>query len=68
MDLTGTYVMGSKGKCGNDVLHQIWEITSGMSIKVKRNIPKDKLTTLNRQYKNTQYPTMISYCYGCLAL
>ena len=35
-------------------------------IKVRRNIPKDKLTILDRQYKDHQYPTTISYCNGCI--
>ena len=49
-------------------MHQEWGITctSGESIKVRRNIPKDKLTILDRQYKDHQYPTTISYCNGCI--
>ena len=47
-------------KCGTDFMHQEWGITSGQSIKVRRNIPKDKLTILDRQYKDHQYPTTIS--------
>ena len=35
-------------------------------IKVRSNIPKDKLTILDRQYKDHQYPTTISYCNGCI--
>ena len=37
-------------KCGTDFLHQEWGITctSGESIKVKRNIPKDELTISDR--------------------
>ena len=35
-------------------------------IKVRRNIPKDKLTILDRKYKDHQYPTTISYCNGCI--
>ena len=37
-------------KCGTDFLHQEWGITctSGESIKVRRNIPKDELTILDR--------------------
>ena len=54
-------------KCGTDFMHQQWGITiSGESIKVRRNIPKDKLTILDRQYKDYQYPTPISYCNGCI--
>ena len=53
-------------KCGTDFMHQEWGITSGQSIKVRRNIPKDKLTMLDRQYKDQQYPTTISYCNGCI--
>ena len=51
-------------KCATDFMHQ--ECTSGESIKVRRNIPKDKLTILDRQYKDHQYPTTISYCNGCI--
>ena len=38
-------------KCGTDFMHQEWGITctSGESIKVRRNIPKNKLTILDRQ-------------------
>ena len=41
-------------KCGTDFMHQEWGITStsGQSIKVRRNITKDKLTILDRQYKD----------------
>ena len=39
-------------KCGTDFMHQKCGITSGQSIKVRRNIPKDKLTILDRQYKD----------------
>ena len=53
-------------KCGTDFMHQEWGITSGQSIKVRRNIPKDELTILDRQYKDHQYPTTISYCNGCI--
>ena len=55
-------------KCGTDFMHQEWGITctSGESIKVRHNIPKDKLTILDRQYENHQYPTAISYCNGCI--
>ena len=55
-------------KCGTDFMHQEWGITctSGESIKVRRNIPKHKLTILDRQYKYHQYPTTISYCNGCI--
>ena len=53
-------------KCGPDFMHQEWGITSGQSIMVRRNIPKDKLTILDRQYKDHQYPTTISYCNGCI--
>ena len=55
-------------KCGTDFMHQEWGITStsGQSIKVRRNIPKDKLRFLDRQYKDHQYPTTISYCNGCI--
>ena len=53
-------------KCGTDFMHQEWRITSGQSIKVRRNIPKGKLTILDRQYKDHQYPTTISYCNGCI--
>ena len=42
-------------------------ITSGESIKVRNNIPKDKLTILDRKYKDHQYPITISYCNGCIA-
>ena len=44
-------------KCGTNFMHQ--ECTSGESIKVRRNIPKDKLTILDRQYKDHQYSTTI---------
>ena len=47
-------------------MHQEWGITSGQSIKVRRSIPKDKLTILDRQYKDHQNPTTISYCNGCI--
>ena len=47
-------------KCGTDFMHQEWGITSGQSIKVRRNIQNDKLTILDRQYKDHQYPTTIS--------
>ena len=30
-------------KCGTDFMHQEWGITSGQSIKVRRNIPKINL-------------------------
>ena len=53
-------------KCCTDFLHQEWGISSGQSIKVRRNIPKDKLTILDRQYKDHQYLTTISYCNGCI--
>ena len=53
-------------KCGTDFMHQEWGITSGQSIKVRRNIPKDKLTILDRQYKDHQYQRTISYCNGCI--
>ena len=53
-------------KCGTDFMHQEWGITSGQPIKVRCNIPKDKLTFLDRQYKDHQYPTTISYCNGCI--
>ena len=53
-------------KCGTDFMHQEWGITSGQSIKVRRNIPKDKLTILDRQYKDHQYRRTISYCNGCI--
>ena len=53
--------------CGTDFMHQEWGITSGQSIKVRRNIPKDKLTILDRQYKDHQYPRTISYRNGCIA-
>ena len=55
-------------KCGTDFMHQEWGITcnSGESIKLRGNIPKDKLTILDRQYKDHQYPTTISYCNGCI--
>ena len=54
-------------KCGTDFMHQEWGITctSGESIKVRSNIP-NKLTILDRQYKDHQYPTTISYCNGCI--
>ena len=48
-------------------MHQECGITSTESIKVRRNIPKDKLTSLDRLYKEHQYPTTISYCNGCIA-
>ena len=41
-------------------------LASQESIKVRRNIPKDTLTILDRQYKDHQYPTTISYCNGCI--
>ena len=47
-------------------MHQEWGITSVQSIKVRRNIPKDNLTILDRQYKDHQYSTTISYCNGCI--
>ena len=53
-------------KCGTDFMHQEWGITSGQSIKVRCNIPKDKLTLLDRQYKYHQCPITISYCNGCI--
>ena len=53
-------------QCGTDFMHQEWGITSGQSIKVRRIIPKDKLTIIDRQYKDHQYPTSISYCNGCI--
>ena len=53
-------------KCGTDFMHQEWGITSGQSLKVRHIIPKDKLTILDRQYKDHQYPTTISYCNGCI--
>ena len=55
-------------KCGTDFVHQECGITctSGESIKVRRNIPKDKLTILDRQYKIHKYPITISYCNGCM--
>ena len=63
--------MGSKKKftkkCGTDFLHQECGITSVESIKVRRNIPKDKLTIFDRQYKDHQYPAIISYCNGYIA-
>ena len=47
--------MDSKGKftkkCGTDFLHQEWGITSGESIKVRRNIPKDNY------FRQKIYPT-----------
>ena len=49
-------------KCGTDFMHQEW----GVYIKVRRNIPKDKLTILDRRYKDHQYQTTISYCNGCI--
>ena len=55
------------GKCGTDIfLHQEWGITSGESIKVRRNIPK-KNNFLDRQNKGHQYPTLFFYCNGCIA-
>ena len=42
-------------KCGTDFMHQEWGITSGQSIKVRCNIPKDKLTILDRQYKDNNF-------------
>ena len=33
---------------------------------MKRNIPKDKLSILDRQCKDHQYPTTISYFNGCI--
>ena len=53
-------------KCGTDFMHQELGITSGQSLKVRRIIPKDKLTILDRQYKDHQYATTISYCNGCI--
>ena len=53
-------------KCGTDFMRQKWGITFGQSIKVRRIISKDKLTILDRQYKDHQYPTIISYCNGCM--
>ena len=41
-------------KCGTDFMNHEWGITSGQSIKVRCNIPKDKLTILDRQYKDHQ--------------
>ena len=35
-------------KCGTDFLQQECGITSAESIKVRNNIPKDKLTSLDR--------------------
>ena len=35
-------------KFGTEFWHQEWGITSGESIKVRRNIKKDKLTLLDR--------------------
>ena len=62
--------MDSKGKftkkCGTDLMHQEWGITSGESTNVRHNIPKDKLIILDRPYKDHQYPTTISYCNGCI--
>ena len=40
-------------ECGTDFLHQEWGIASSESIKVRLNIPKDKLTILDRYYKDT---------------
>ena len=64
--------MDSKGKftkkCGTDCLHQEWGITSGLSIKERRIIPKDKLTFLDRQYKDHQYPATNSNCNECIAI
>ena len=37
-------------KCGTDFIHLEWGITYGQSIKVRRNIPKDKLTIFDRHY------------------
>ena len=37
-------------------LHQEW------GIKVRRNIPKDTFTILDRLYKDHQYQAIISYC------
>ena len=62
--------MDSKGftkNCGADFLHREWGIASGESIMARRNIPKDKSTILDRQYKDHQYPTTISFCNGCIA-
>ena len=42
-------------------------MTSGETIKVRRNIPKDKLTILDRQYKDNKYPTTFFCCHGCIA-
>ena len=43
-------------KCGTDFMHQEWGITSCQSIlRLRRNIPKDKLTILDRQYKDHQF-------------
>ena len=53
-------------KCGTDFMHQEWGITAGQSIKVRRIIPKDTLTILDRQYKDHQYLTTISYCNGAV--
>ena len=45
-------------KCGTDFMHQEWGITctSGESIKVRRNIPKDKLTILDRHLQRSPVP------------
>ena len=39
-----------------------------MYIKVRRMFQKDKITILDRQYKDHQYPTTISYCNECIAI
>ena len=48
-------------------LRQEWGITSGESIEVRYNIPKDKLTIFDRQYKDQQHHATIFYCNGCIA-
>ena len=59
--------MGPKGKntktyC-TDFCIKNGGITSDESIEVKHNIPKDKLTIFDRQFKDHQYQA----CNGCIA-
>ena len=59
--------MDSKGKFTKNVVRQDWGIASDESIEVRRNIPKDILTILDRQYKDHQYPTTTAYCNGYIS-
>ena len=42
-------------KCGTDFMHQEWGITSGQSIKVRRNIPKDRQTIQRSPVPNNNF-------------